>query len=109
MYLPEIFKKFVEEHRDISETLLRVGDLSSKAGPMDNVTQHLVQMGIAVGAGSQGGVRSHARRALDSGATREQLVQSVLLSSTIVGFPAMIAAYGWLDEVLSARDSSESI
>ena len=88
MYLPDIFKKFVERNRDISEALLKVGELCSQAGPIDNVTQHLIQMGIAVGANSQGGVRSHARRALDAGATKEQLLQTVLLSATIVGFPA---------------------
>jgi 4-carboxymuconolactone decarboxylase len=104
MYLPDIFKTFVERHRSISEALLKVGELCSQAGPMDQVTQHLIQMGIAVGAGSQGGVRSHARRALDAGATKEQVLQTVLLSSTIVGFPAMIAAYGWLEELISARD-----
>ncbi len=104
MYLPDIFKKFVERNRDISEALLKVGELCSQAGPIDNVTQHLIQMGIAVGANSQGGVRSHARRALDAGATKEQLLQTVLLSATIVGFPAMIAAYGWLEEMISARE-----
>jgi 4-carboxymuconolactone decarboxylase len=104
MYLPDIFKKFVERNRDISEALLKVGELCSQAGPIDKVTQHLIQMGIAVGANSQGGVRSHARRALDAGATKEQLLQTVLLSATIVGFPAMIAAYGWLEEMISARE-----
>lgn len=104
MYLPDIFKKFVERNREISEALLKVGELCSQAGPIDNVTQHLIQMGIAIGANSQGGVRSHARRALDAGATKEQLLQTVLLSATIVGFPAMIAAYGWLEELISARE-----
>ncbi len=104
MYLPDIFKTFVERNRDISEALLRVGELCSQAGPIDKVTQHLIRMGIAVGANSQGGVRSHARRALDAGATKEQLLQTVLLSATIVGFPAMIAAYGWLEELISARE-----
>ena len=104
MYLPDIFKTFVERHREISETLLKVGELCSQAGPIDQINQHLIRMGIAVGAQSQGGVRSHARRALDAGATKEQVLQTVLLSSTIVGFPAMIAAYGWLEELISARE-----
>jgi len=104
MYLPDIFKTFVERHREISETLLKVGELCSQAGPIDQVNQHLIRMGIAVGAQSQGGVRSHARRALDAGATKEQVLQTVLLSATIVGFPAMIAAYGWLEELISARE-----
>ena len=104
MYLPDIFKKFVESNLEISEALLKVGELCSQAGPIDQVTQHLIQMGIAVGASSQGAVRSHARRAMDAGATKEQVLQTVLLSATIVGFPAMIAAYGWLEELISARE-----
>ncbi len=104
MYLPDIVKTFVERHREISETLLKVGELCSQAGPIDQVNQHLIRMGIAVGAQSQGAVRSHARRALDAGATKEQVLQTVLLSSTIGGFPAMIAAYGWLEELISARE-----
>ncbi|HMK36124.1 MAG TPA: carboxymuconolactone decarboxylase family protein, partial [Desulfomonilaceae bacterium] len=60
------------------------------------------QLGISIGVNSKGGIRSHARRALESGATREEILQAVLLSMTIIGFPAMIAAYGWVEEVLSA-------
>ena len=44
------------------------------------------------------------RRALDLGATKEEITQTVLMSMTIVGFPAMIATYGWIDELLSVRD-----
>jgi 4-carboxymuconolactone decarboxylase len=104
MYLPDIFKKFVESNREISEALLKVGELCSQAGPIDKVTQHLIQLGIAIGVNSQGGVRSHARRALEAGATKEQVMQTVLLSATIVGFPAMIAAYGWLEKMISDQE-----
>jgi hypothetical protein len=31
-------------------------------------------------------------------------VQAVLMSTTIVGFPAMIAAYGWVKEVLTPEE-----
>ncbi len=103
MYLPEIFKTFLEKHKDIAEANQKVGDLCAKAGPIDLKTQHLIQLGVAIGIGSKGGVRSHARRALDAGATGEEVVQTVLMSSSIVGFPAMIAAFGWVHEVISAR------
>ena len=78
MYLPEIFKKFIKSHSEITEAHQRVGDLCSKAGPIDIKTQHLIQMGVAIGAGSKGGVRSHARRALEAGATNEEIAQTVL-------------------------------
>ena len=104
MYLPDIFKNFIEQHPEIAEAHRKVGDLCAQAGPLDQKTQHLVQLGISVGLGSRGGVRSHARRALEAGATKAEVVQSMLLSTTIVGFPAMIAAYGWLQEVLTPED-----
>ncbi|MBI5251922.1 MAG: carboxymuconolactone decarboxylase family protein [Desulfomonile tiedjei] len=103
MYLPEIFKTFLEKHKDIADAYQQAGDLCSKAGPIDSKTQHLIQLGVAVGIGSKGGVRSHARRALEAGATEEEVTQAVLMSGSIVGFPAMIAAFGWVHEVLAAR------
>jgi 4-carboxymuconolactone decarboxylase len=104
MYLPEIFKKFMDRHGEIADAYRKVGDLCTAAGPIDLKTQHLIQLGISIGMASKGGVRSHARRALDAGATEEEITQTVLLSATIVGFPAMIAAYAWTDELLSARE-----
>jgi 4-carboxymuconolactone decarboxylase len=103
MYLPEIFKTFLEKHKDIADAYQKVGDLCSKAGPIELKTQHLIQMGVAMGVNSKGGVRSHARLAMDAGATKEEVMQAVLMSGSIIGFPAMIAAFGWVDEVISTR------
>jgi alkylhydroperoxidase/carboxymuconolactone decarboxylase family protein YurZ len=102
MYLPEIFKTFLNKHPDLAEAYRKVGDMASDAGPIDKKAQHLIQLGTAIGLCSKGAVRSHARRALEAGATHEEILQVVLLSMTLVGFPAMIAAYGWVAEVLSA-------
>jgi 4-carboxymuconolactone decarboxylase len=104
MYLPEIFKTFLDKHPDLAEAYRTVGDLASNSGPIDKKTQHLIQLGTAIGLCSKGAVRSHARRALDSGATDKEVFQVVLLSMTLVGFPAMIAAYGWVNEVLTATE-----
>lgn len=105
MYLPDIFKKFTEEHGEIADAHQRVGSLCAQAGPIDRKTQHLIQLGISIGTGSKGGVRSHARRAIEAGATKQEIVQTVLMSSTIIGFPAMIAAYGWILEVGAPGES----
>lgn len=104
MYLPDIFKSFIRNHGDIADAYRQVGDLCAAAGPIDAKIQHLIQLGVSIGQESKGGVRSHARRALDAGATPEEVVQTVLLSMTIVGFPAMIASYGWVQELLASRD-----
>jgi 4-carboxymuconolactone decarboxylase len=104
MYLPDIFKTFVERHEEVSTALRQVGELCSQAGPLDAKSLHLIQLGISLGIGSKGAVRSHARRALDAGASREEITQAVLASTTIVGFPAMIAAYGWIEELFSVPE-----
>jgi alkylhydroperoxidase/carboxymuconolactone decarboxylase family protein YurZ len=103
MYLPEIFKKFTENFGDISEAYKKVGDLCAASSTIEMKNQHLIQLGISIGCNSKGGVKSHARRALDAGATKDEVVQVVLLSMTIIGFPNMIAAYGWVEEVLASR------
>lgn len=109
MYLPDIFKVFLNNHTEIAEAYKRVGDLCVKSGPIEPKAQHLIQLGIAIGLGSKGGVRSHARRALDSGATEEEVMQVVLISMTQVGFPSMIAAYGWVMDVIQAREDKEAL
>jgi alkylhydroperoxidase/carboxymuconolactone decarboxylase family protein YurZ len=49
-------------------------------------------------------VRSHARRALEEGATTDELRHTVLLAFTTAGFPTMIAALKWVDEVIDKRN-----
>ena len=103
MHIPEVFKRFMEKHPEIADASQRVGELCTDAGPLDVKAKHLIQLGISVGTASKGGVRSHARRALDAGASEEEVVQTVLLATSIIGFPTMMASYAWLEEVLQAR------
>jgi 4-carboxymuconolactone decarboxylase len=100
MYLPEIYQKFSQELPDILEKYKLLGTACRAVGPLDEKTQDLVKLGIAIGLGSQGAVRSHTRKALAAGAGRKEILQVVLLSLTTTGFPNMIAALGWAEEVL---------
>jgi alkylhydroperoxidase/carboxymuconolactone decarboxylase family protein YurZ len=106
MYLPNIFKKFQSRYPAILDAYQKVGDLCSEAGPLDEKAQHLIQLGTAIGAESKGAVRSHARRALKAGASKEEVLQTILLSMTIVGFPGMIAAFDWVEDVTEQEDSA---
>jgi len=100
MYLPEIYEKFSHAFPDLAEKYKQLGVACRSAGPLEQKAQDLVKLGIAIGLGSQGAVRSHTRKTLASGATREEIIHVVLLSLTTTGFPNMIAALGWVDEVL---------
>jgi 4-carboxymuconolactone decarboxylase len=100
MYLPEIYEKFSNSFPDLAEKYKQLGVACRSAGPLEQKAQNLVKLGIAIGLSSQGAVRSHTRKALASGASREEIIHVVMLSLTTTGFPNMIAALGWVDEVL---------
>jgi 4-carboxymuconolactone decarboxylase len=89
-------KKFPEVLKDFKQ----LGQTCRAAGPLDPKCQDLIKLGIAVGANSRGAVMSHTRKALESGASAEEITHAVLLALTTTGFPNMIAAMGWVDEVL---------
>lgn len=100
MYLPKPFKSFKENFSDVHLQYEKLAKACRDHGPLDQKSQDLVKLGIAIGQNSKGGVMSHTRKALASGATADEIHHAILLSLTTVGFPAMIAAMGWAGEVL---------
>ena len=100
MYLPKIYEKFRSNFPEVFNEFQKLGKTCREYGPLDKKYQDLANLGIAIGANSRGAVMSQTRKALESGASKEEIVQVVLLSLTTIGFPNMIAAMGWVDEVL---------
>ncbi len=100
MYLPKIYEKFSSKYPAVFKDYEKLGQTCRTAGPLDPKCQDLVKLGIAIGANSRGAVMSHTRKALESGATQEEIAHAVVLALTTTGFPNMIAALGWVDEVL---------
>jgi AhpD family alkylhydroperoxidase len=100
MYLPKIYEKFSGKFPEVFKDYKQLGQTCREAGPLDQKCQDLIKLGIAIGANSRGAVMSHTRKALESGATSEEIAHAVLLSLTTTGFPNMIAALQWVNEVL---------
>lgn len=105
-YLPRPYVKFRKGHPELDALYQDLSLKVHQAGPLDERTRRLVKLGIAMGTVSEGAVKSHARRALEAGVSPEEVQHAVLLTLTTAGFPAMIAAQGWVDEVLAARAKS---
>lgn len=103
MYLPKIYEKFSTEFPDVLKEFKQLGIACRQAGPLDAKTQNLVKLGIALGANSRGGVMSSTRKAIESGANRQEIIHAVMLGLTTTGFPNMIAALGWVEEVLAPK------
>lgn len=100
MYLPKTYQDFSEKFSEIMKDYQQLGKSCRESGPLEYKYQDLVKLGIAVGVSSRGAVMSAVRKALASGATSDEIRHAVLLSLTTTGFPNMIAALNWVDEVL---------
>ena len=100
MYLPKVYEKFIDQFPEVFDSYKKLGIATRNAGPLDDKTRDLVKLGIAVGSNSRGGVMSHTRKAKANGASNEEIYQTILLGLTTIGFPSMIAALTWAEEVL---------
>jgi len=100
MYLPKIYKEFSEKFPEVFKSYQQLGQTCRHAGPLTEKDQNLVKLGISIGANSRGAVMSHTRRAIDAGATRGEINHVALLAMTTTGFPNMMAAIGWISEVI---------
>ena len=103
MYLPKVYEAFSKQHPEVLKAYRELGETCRHAGPLSEKIQNLVKLGIAIGTNSRGAVMSHTRKALKTGATQDEIVQAVLLAITTTGFPNMMAAMGWVNEVLGGE------
>jgi len=103
--LPKRYTEFLKSYPDVGAAYTALGEAVANAGPLDAKTRELIKIGVSVGARMESAVRSHTRRALDAGATAEEVRHAALQATTTVGFPSMMAGLSWVDEVLEARKS----
>lgn len=105
-YLPEIYQNFEERFPAVKESFDALGSAEHEAGPLGEKERRLVKLGISVGAESEGAVRSHVRKLLGIGVSEEEILHTIVLALTTIGFPATNASLGWAEEVLSEESSS---
>lgn len=103
-HLPDVYLGFREDYPSVAAALDGLGEAVDGAGPLDERSNRLVKLGLAVGALAEGAVKSNARKALSAGASAEEVRQVGILAITTCGFPTAIAGVGWIDEVLQAGD-----
>ncbi len=100
MSLPDPYVSLQSRHPELVEAYERLGAAATEGGPLETRELRLVKLALAVGAGLEGAVHSHARRALEAGISGDALRHAVLQATTTLGFPAMVRAMTWLEDVL---------
>ena len=99
--LPSAYRRFATEHPKLTQAYEQLSEGSLTEGPLDRKSAELVKIGIAIGARLEGAVHSHVRRALEAGATADEVRHAIRLALTTVGFPTMMATLSWANDVIS--------
>jgi 4-carboxymuconolactone decarboxylase len=98
--LPKSYRDFKEKYQSIWEAYDQLGSAVHQQGPLDEKTRELVKLGLAVGARQEGAVHAHTRKALAAGVSPDEIRHAVLLATPTIGFPTMMAALTWVEDVL---------
>jgi 4-carboxymuconolactone decarboxylase len=106
-YIPENFKNYKGLFEKMFSAFENGAELARSSGPLEKKITHLVQLAAAIGVRSEGAVHSHARQALEAGASMEELYHVVNLMISTLGFPAAAAAFSWINDDLKAREGAQ--
>jgi len=98
--LPEQYLSIRKRFKKYFTAADNLGKAAKEAGPLDDKTAHLIQLGAAAAIRSEGSVHSHVRRALEAGATPDEIHHAIILLSSTIGFPTVSAAISWADDVI---------
>jgi len=103
MAIPQAYKDFKDRQPDLVEAYESLGEACRAAGPLDQKTAALVKLGIALGCGLEGATHSAVRKAIKAGCTPEECEHAAILATTTMGFPAMMRARSWVEDVIEAK------
>ena len=98
--IPGRYQAMHRSHPEFMAAYESLGEAARAAGPLTERETALVKLAISIGAGLEGAAHSHCRKALAAGCTADDLRHVALLSAPTIGFPPMMRARGWVDDVV---------
>lgn len=102
--LPKNYQNIRIRYEEYGKALNELGKAVKNAGPLDAKTSQLVQIAAAAAIKSEGSVHSHTRRALELGVSPEEIYHSIILLTSVIGFPSVAAAVSWVDDFIAPED-----
>lgn len=97
--LPGAAGTLSDEHPNVWTAYAALGKAAADAGPLTDRERRLVKLALAIGAGSEGAVHSHTRRARAEGIDSTALDQVALLAIGPLGLPRAVAARTWIKDI----------
>jgi len=101
--LPKQYLQIKKRHANYFKAVEELGKIVKQEGPLDERTAHLIQLAAAATVHSEGSVHSHVRRAIEAGVTPEEIYHAIILLTSTIGFPSVVAALSWAEDVLKGK------
>jgi 4-carboxymuconolactone decarboxylase len=96
--LPGHYMGIRKRYKEYGKILNELGQTAKQAGPIDEKTSELVQLAASAAIRSEGAVHSHARRAMELGASPEEIYHVLIVLTSTIGFPTVAASISWVDD-----------
>jgi alkylhydroperoxidase/carboxymuconolactone decarboxylase family protein YurZ len=94
------YRSLKQQYPDYLDAVEALGATVRHAGPLEEKVIQLIQLGAAAAIHSEGAVHSHVRRAVEAGATAEEIRHTLISLTSTIGFPTVVAAVSWADDVI---------
>lgn len=99
--LPKFYVQFKKSHPKVWKAYDKLGQAAASEGPLEAKTRELIKLGMAAALRAESAVQSHTHRALEAGATPEEIEHTLMLGVTTMGFPAMMSALAWAQQAIA--------
>ncbi len=97
------YRELSKRFPGVMAAIENLGARVREEGPIDAKTSELIQLAAAAALQSEGSVHSHTRRALEAGATKDEIYHTLLLLVSTIGFPRVSAAISWARDLLDGK------
>ena len=103
--IPKPYKQMHQNYPELMQAYETFGKQAREAGPLTAREVSLVKLAISIGAGLEGASHSHCRKALEAGCAPDDVRHVAIISAPTIGFPTMMRARSWVEDVLEKHDS----
>lgn len=100
---PAWYNYLKEKYPEFIKSVEKMGKTARQEGPLKEKFLQLIQLGGAAAIRSEGSVHSHVRRALEAGASKDEVFHALIALTSTIGFPNVAAALNWAEEEINKQ------
>ena len=103
---PKFYTHFMQKYPEIGKKYEELGKAIHEKGPLTERERVLIKMAVSGSHLYHSAFKSHVRKALVAGITKDEMEHLALLMLPTVGFPTTMAMLGMIEEQLDSERSA---